>query len=137
MLRRVFYQLRITRISDMINYWLATHIFIFAGYPISSPETNLFAAVILQQLQDACPGVKSPRKGKYVLPAREWLLGYSSGFKMICWAAGIDPEAMRDKMRHIAASGWQSPVADYSSRVYGYGAKHKTTPLTRKKPKHV
>ncbi len=38
--------------------------------------------------------------------AREWLLGGSKDFAHVAWLAGMDPEALRDRMRRLSTRSW-------------------------------
>lgn len=77
----------------------------------------LWRAVITQALDDAL-GTLAPLPGKYaphhlktrnreIRAARDWLLGNSKDYRLICSLADIDPSALRAKVLRIRDNGWK------------------------------
>jgi hypothetical protein len=73
-----------------------------AGVPAAkSPEIGLWVAVLKQQIDDATEGLGRERD-----EARAWLLSGSPDFLEVVDHAGLDPEAVFDRVVRLAQRGW-------------------------------
>src|SRR5580698_194496 len=85
-----------------------------------SPERNLFCAVLLVQVLDACAKprprhIYKVRDTVRIVPegpstdtvtARNYLLSNSRNFRTVCEWSGLDPQAVRDRILKMQQRGW-------------------------------
>lgn len=64
-------------------------------------EQQLWADVMLLAVKDAVNPGKTVNRRRERDQAREWLLGNSADFQQVCEFAGINPEAMREKLLEL------------------------------------
>lgn len=91
------------------------------------PERNLWKAVIIQAVFDATAvtvrSKENSNSSTYLSQderdyARRWLTENTSGFRSICWAAGVDADSVRRKALELAGKGWERPWG-YNLRRHG------------------
>ena len=106
---------------------------------LSGPEVKLWRAVLLQAIEDATFRYKPMKRKKKLTPeewekvtaaraearrnakreqtaARNWLLGFSRDFRLVCNLAGVDPEAVHDRAKKLAPRGWEIPFRTTESQ---------------------
>ena len=106
---------------------------------LKSPETRLWRAVLLQAIEDATYRYKPMKRRKSMTAeerqraldaramaradasrvqsaARDWLLGNSRDFRLVCSLAGLDYEAVRDRARELANRHWEVPFRTTESQ---------------------
>jgi hypothetical protein len=106
---------------------------------LSGPEVKLWRAVLLQAIEDATFRYKPKKRKKKMTPeewervtaaraearrnakreqttARDWLLGFSRDFRLVCSLAGVDPEAVHDRAKKLARQGWEIPFRTTESQ---------------------
>jgi hypothetical protein len=82
---------------------------------VTTGETALWRAVVLQAFKDATLGThgaranRKPRRPSATLrehacAARDWLLGKGSGFLWVCDMADLDPDAVAKTAREVIAT---------------------------------
>jgi hypothetical protein len=75
---------------------------------MATPERELWASVIIQAMAEACAedpktqpkpdAKKRTTVGELRTRARRWLLSDSDDFRKVCEYAGVDPDAVRQRI---------------------------------------
>lgn len=69
------------------------------AYPVSKGERALWLAVLELALQDAGFLTHHCCRNRPEIRASEWLLHDRADYSMVCEMAGIDPEALRTRVK--------------------------------------
>lgn len=68
-------------------------------------DRQLWAAVLSTAIEDATTLRTSKQAERDKQVALEWLLTDSKDFRSVCWMAGVDPEAVRDRLMRMLRPG--------------------------------
>ena len=77
-------------------------------------EKSLWRAVITQALMDAASRSRKPEAVRHSQEAREWLLGITQDFEIVCQNADLDPDYVRTESCKALARGcvWRLPAGE-------------------------
>jgi hypothetical protein len=61
-------------------------------------ERDLWAAVIQRAVLDATGSLRDQKTKSHIEPAREWFRRNGRDYRSVCALAGVDPDALRDRV---------------------------------------
>lgn len=85
-----------------------------------SSESALWSAVVSQAISDATANVSSVGPSGYKTAvllrdqARRWLLSGSKDFRLVCEFAGLEPDAVRERVRVLEQRGWPQQISRFA-----------------------